>query len=285
MRRIGIAVKPHKPEAAALLRSLVDWLLQRGCAVLWDQEAGALCPELGPGSPRTEVVAEADLMVVLGGDGTLLSVARLMDRREVPILGVNLGGLGFLTEVTLQEVFPSLEAILEDRFAVSRRLTMRAEVRRGGDAIASYEALNDAVVSQRAPSRVVTLEAHVNGEYVATFRADGLIVSTPTGSTAYCLSAGGPIVYPSLPALVIIPICPHTLTNRPLVLPDTALVEIRQGSPGDHVHLTVDGQEDVGIRFGDVIAIRRSERTITLVKSPKMNYFELLRTKLRWGER
>ncbi len=285
MQRIGIAVKPHKPEAAPVLRALVDWLRKRDCAVLWDREAEALCPDLGPGAPRANVVAGVDLMIVLGGDGTLLSVARLTGPREVPILGVNLGGLGFLTEVTLQELFPSLEAVLEDRFAVSRRLTLRAEVQRGGEVIAGYQALNDAVVNQRAPSRVVDLEVHVNGEYVATFRADGLIVATPTGSTAYCLSAGGPIIYPSLPAVVIIPICPHTLTNRPLVLSDTALVEIRQGSAGDNVHLTVDGQEDVPVRFGDVVSIRRLDRTITLVKSPKLNYFELLRTKLRWGER
>jgi len=285
MQRIGIVAKPHKPEAEPALKSLVPWLRARGCEVVADEETATICPEAGPGVSRAEVAARADLVVVLGGDGTLLSVARLIGPREVPILGVNLGGLGFLTEVTLEELFPTLEAVLRDQFAVSRRLTMTARVLRGGEAVASFEALNDAVITKTALSRIVDLEAHVNGEYVATFRADGLIVSTPTGSTAYCLAAGGPIIYPSLPALVIIPICPHTLTNRPLVVPDAAVVEIIQGSPGEDVHLTVDGQVGVGLRHRDVVVVQRSDRTIALIKSPKLNYFELLRTKLKWGER
>jgi NAD+ kinase len=168
---------------------------------------------------------------------------------------------------------------------VSRRLTLRVTVVRGGEPIGQYEALNDAVVTKTAPSRMVLLETQVNGEAVTTFRADGLIVATPTGSTAYCLSAGGPIIYPTLPALVIIPICPHTLTNRPLVLPDTARIEIRHGSSVEPVHLTVDGQVDVPLQYRDVVAVERSAHTISLVKSPKLNYFEVLRTKLRWGER
>ncbi len=285
MRRIGIAAKPNKPEAAPVLQSLVTWLRAQGCSVLLDQEAAAICPEAGEGLPRAEVVAGADLVIVLGGDGTLLSIGRLIGDREVPILGVNLGGLGFLTEITLDELIPTLEAVLRDQFAVSRRLTLTARVLRGGEAVASFEALNDAVITKTALSRIVDLETHVNGEYVATFRADGLIVSTPTGSTAYCLSAGGPIMYPTLPALVIIPICPHTLTNRPLVVPDSAVVEIIQGSDGEDVHLTVDGQVGVGLRYRDVVALQRSARTIALIKSPKLNYFELLRTKLKWGER
>jgi NAD+ kinase len=168
---------------------------------------------------------------------------------------------------------------------VSRRSTLSTCVLRDGELIASHEALNDVVITKTTPSRIVDLETLVNGEYVATFRADGLIVSTPTGSTAYCLSAGGPIIYPSLPAVIIIPICPHTLTNRPLVVPDSAVVEIVQGSAGEEVHLTVDGQVDVALRHRDVVTVRRSERTIALIKSSKLNYFELLRTKLKWGER
>jgi NAD+ kinase len=285
MHRIGIAVKPKKPEAEPILRTLVAWLRDHGREVLLDQEAADICPEVGPGLPRSEVVATADLVVVLGGDGTLLSVARLIGPREVPILGVNLGGLGFLTEVTLDELFPTLEAVLRDQYSLSRRLTLTARVLRGGDLVASFEALNDAVINKTALSRIVDLETHVNGEYVATFRADGLILSTPTGSTAYCLAAGGPIIYPTLPALVIIPICPHTLTNRPLVVPDSAVVEIIQGSDGEDVHLTVDGQVGVDLRYRDVVAVQRSTRSIALVKSPKLNYFDLLRTKLKWGER
>jgi NAD+ kinase len=285
MQRIGIAAKPKKPEAEPILRTLVAWLRDHGREVLLDQEAADICPEVGPGLPRSEVAATADLIIVLGGDGTLLSVARLIGSREVPILGVNLGGLGFLTEVTLDELFPTLEAVLRDQFSLSRRLTLTARVLRGGELVAGFEALNDAVINKTALSRIVDLETHVNGEYVATFRADGLILSTPTGSTAYCLAAGGPIIYPTLPALVIIPICPHTLTNRPLVVPDSAVVEIIQGSDGEDVHLTVDGQVGVDLQYRDVVAVQRSTRSIALVKSPKMNYFDLLRTKLKWGER
>ena len=285
MQRIGIAAKPKKPEAEPILRTLVAWLRDHGREVLLDQEAAGICPEVGPGLPRSLVVATADLVIVLGGDGTLLSVARLIGSREVPILGVNLGGLGFLTEVTLDELFPTLEAVLRDQYSLSRRLTLTVRVLRGGELVAGFEALNDAVINKTALSRIVDLETHVNGEYVATFRADGLILSTPTGSTAYCLAAGGPIIYPTLPALVIIPICPHTLTNRPLVVPDSAVVEIIQGSEGEDVHLTVDGQVGVDLRYRDVVAVQRSTRSIALVKSPKLNYFDLLRTKLKWGER
>ncbi len=285
MRRIGIVVKPNKPEVEPVLRMLLPWLRERGREVALDQEAAIILPGAEAGLPRAEVVSWSDLVIVLGGDGTILSVARLIGSREVPILGVNLGGLGFLTEITLDEVIPTLEAVLRNEFAVSRRLTLTARVLRGGAPIASFEALNDAVITKTALSRIVDLETHVNGEYVATFRADGLIVSTPTGSTAYCLAAGGPIIYPSLPAVVLIPICPHTLTNRPLVIPDSAVVEIIQGSAGEDVHLTVDGQVGVGLRYRDVVSLQRSGRTVALIKSPKLNYFELLRAKLKWGGR
>lgn len=285
MQRIGVVAKPKKPEVKPVLCTLVDWLRERGYQVVLDHDAAAIFPGTGSGLARAEVVAGSDLVVVLGGDGTILSVARAIGKREVPILGVNLGGLGFLTEIALEELFPTLERVLKGEFAVSRRSTLSTCVLRGEELIASHEALNDVVITKTAPSRIVDLETLVNGEYVATFRADGLIVSTPTGSTAYCLSAGGPIIYPSLPAVIIIPICPHTLTNRPLVVPDSAVVEIVQGSAGEEVHLTVDGQVDVALRHRDVVAVRRSERTIALIKSSKLNYFELLRTKLKWGER
>lgn len=282
---IGVAVKPNKPEAERLLRELTAWLRQRGLEVLLDPEVAAACPGCGPGLSRGELAARADLVIVLGGDGTILSIARLAESREVPILGVNLGSLGFLSEVTLPELFPTLELVLKDEFAVSRRLTLIAQVRRGSQLVGTYTALNDVVITKSAPSRIVELEALVNGEYVTTYRADGLIVATPTGSTAYCLSAGGPILYPTLPAMVVIPICPHTLTNRPLVLPDSARIEVIQRSAGEDVHLTVDGQVDVGLQHRDAVVVERSARSVLLVKSPKLNYFELIRTKLRWGER
>lgn len=284
MQRFGIVVKPRKGEVAPILCPLVEWLHARGKELLLDREVAELCPNAGAGVPRPEIAAQADLVIVLGGDGTLLSVARLLGGREVPILGVNLGGLGFLTEVTVPELFPTLEAVVESRFAVSRRITLAATVLRGGQPIAEHIALNDAVITQRAPSRIAELETRVNGEFVATYRADGVIVATPTGSTAYCLSAGGPIVYPSLPVLVLIPICPHTLTNRPLVLPDGVTVEVRPRSVGEGIHLTVDGQVDVGLKSGDRVQLRRAPNSVALVKSSRLNYFELLRTKLKWGE-
>jgi NAD+ kinase len=285
MKRIGIVVKPKKQEAASVLCPLVDWLTAHGREALVDREAATLCAGAGTGLPRAEIVQRADLIVVLGGDGTLLSVARLLAGREVPILGVNLGGLGFLTEVTLPEMFSTLEAVLDSRFAVSRRMTLAARVERGGREIGAYLALNDVVITKTAPSRIVELETEVNGEFVASYRADGLIVATPTGSTAYCLSAGGPIIYPSLPALVLIPICPHTLTNRPLVLPDSALIAVRPRAGSEDIHLTVDGQVDVPLCLGDVVTLSRGPHSIALIKSPRLNYFELLRTKLKWGER
>jgi NAD+ kinase len=285
VRRVGIVLKPNKPEAGPVVQELLAWLRQRGRDVILDSEAAAACPACGTGHSRADVVARADLIVVLGGDGTILAVSRLMGARQVPILGVNVGGLGFLTEIALSELFPALEAVLKEEYSVSRRRMLSAQVRRVGASVREYEALNDFVINKTAPSRIVELETFVNGEYVATYRADGLILASPTGSTAYCLSAGGPILYPTLPALVVIPICPHTLTNRPLVLPDSATIEVVQRSSAEDVHLTVDGQVDVGLQHRDVVVVRRSAHVITLVKSPKLNYFELLRTKLRWGER
>jgi NAD+ kinase len=285
VHRVGIVLKPNKPEAGPVVQELIAWLRPRGRDVILDSEAAAACPACGPGHSRADVVAQADLIVVLGGDGTILAVSRLMGARQIPILGVNVGGLGFLTEVALAELFPALEAVLKDEYAVSRRRMLSAQVRRVGASMREFEALNDFVINKTAASRIVELETFVNGEYVATYRADGLIMASPTGSTAYCLSAGGPILYPTLPALVVIPICPHTLTNRPLVLPDSATIEVVQRSSTEDVHLTVDGQVDVGLQPRDVVVVRRSAHVITLVKSPKLNYFELLRTKLRWGER
>jgi len=283
--RVGIVLKPNKPEAGPVVQELITWLRHRGRDVILDSEAATACPACGTGQSRADLVAQADLIVVLGGDGTILAISRLMGARQVPILGVNVGGLGFLTEVALPELIPTLEAVLKEEDAVSRRRLLAARVRRAGASAREYEALNDFVINKTAPSRIVELETFVNGEYVATYRADGLILASPTGSTAYCLSAGGPILYPTLPALVVIPICPHTLTNRPLVLPDSATIEVVQRSSAEDVHLTVDGQVDVGLQHRDVVVVRRSAHVITLVKSPKLNYFELLRTKLRWGER
>jgi NAD+ kinase len=226
-----------------------------------------------------------DLLLVLGGDGTLLSVARLIGARDVPILGVNLGGLGFLTEVTLEELYPILDAVLQGIYEVTHRILLTATVHRQGERIAEYVALNDAVINKGVLARMIELETYIDGQYVTTFRADGLILSTPTGSTAYCLAAGGPIVYPTLRALVLTPICPHTLTLRPLVIPDAAKVEIVQGVTNENAYLTLDGQVGFTLRHRDVIRVVRSDHTITLLKAPGKDYFKILRTKLKWGER
>ena len=284
MKKIGIIAKPRS-EAKETLKDLLPWLRERVVEVVLDQAAASLFEGTEEGVEKEAIPNLVDLIIVLGGDGTLLSVARLVGRREVPILGVNLGGLGFLTEVTLEELYPTLGAVLKGEFRVSRRMTLAVFLHRKGELIAEYRVLNDAVITKAALSRIIDLEVFINGEYVAAFRCDGLIASTPTGSTAYSLSAGGPIIYPSSRAIVLTPICPHMLTNRPLVLPDDVKAEVTLSSEHEDVYLTLDGQEGLPLRYLDVVELKRSERTIALVKSPKKNYFEILRTKLKWAER
>ena len=284
MKRIGIIAKPHKPEARAILAELLAWLEARGVEAILDEETAELAGTSG-GHPKPDLPGLVDLLLVLGGDGTLLSVARLIGARDVPILGVNLGGLGFLTEVTLEELYPILDAVLQGIYEVTHRILLTATVHRQGERIAEYVALNDAVINKGVLARMIELETYIDGQYVTTFRADGLILSTPTGSTAYCLAAGGPIVYPTLRALVLTPICPHTLTLRPLVIPDAAKVEIVQGLTNENAYLTLDGQVGFTLRHRDVIRVVRSDHTITLLKAPGKDYFKILRTKLKWGER
>ncbi len=284
MKRIGIIVKPHKPEARTILAELLAWLEARGVDAIMDEETAELAGTSG-GQPKPDLPGLVDLLLVLGGDGTLLSVARLIGARDVPILGVNLGGLGFLTEVTLEELYPILDAVLQGSYEVTHRILLTATVHRQGERIAEYVALNDAVINKGVLARMIELETYIDGQYVTTFRADGLILSTPTGSTAYCLAAGGPIVYPTLRALVLTPICPHTLTLRPLVIPDAAKVEIVQGLTNENAYLTLDGQVGFTLRHRDVIRVVRSDHTITLLKAPGKDYFQILRTKLKWGER
>lgn len=284
MKRVGIIAKPHKPEARAVLQKLLPWLETRGLKPILDEETAGLAGVPG-GHPQADLPRLVDLLLVLGGDGTLLSVARLVGARDVPILGVNLGALGFLTEVTLEEVYSTLDAVFQGTYEVTRRILLSATVHRQGERIAEYIALNDAVINKGALARMIELETHIDGQYVTTFRADGLILSTPTGSTAYCLAAGGPIVYPTLRVLVVVPICPHMLTFRPLVIPDAAKVEIVQASASESAYLTVDGQVGFTLRHRDVVEVGRSDHTITLIKSPGKNYFQILRAKLKWGER
>jgi NAD+ kinase len=284
VKRVGIIAKPHRAEARVVLEELLPWLEARGVEPILDIDTASLAGRPA-GRPKADVPGLVDLLLVLGGDGTLLSVARLVGARDVPILGVNLGGLGFLTEVTLEELYQALDAVFQGTYEVTQRILLSATVHRQGERIAEYVALNDAVINKGALARMIELETHIDGQYVTTFQADGLILSTPTGSTAYSLAAGGPIVYPTLRALVVTPICPHTLNFRPLVIPDAATVEIVQGSANENAYLTLDGQVGFTLRHRDVIKVVRSEHTITLLKAPGKNYFQILRAKLKWGER
>jgi NAD+ kinase len=290
MNHIGIVAKRNKPEAVAVVRNLVEWLRPKKIQVYIEKEIEELLsPTLSEGNwksvERDEMPPHVEMMIVLGGDGTLLSVGRQVWNRNIPILGVNLGGLGFLTEITLDELYSVLEKVLQDDFEINERETLKAGVIRRGKRIAEFIVLNDAVINKGALARIIDLETTINGEYLSTFRSDGLIISTPTGSTAYNLSAGGPIVYPSLHTIIITPICPHTLTIRPIIIPDDVKIRALLKSRDEEVTLTLDGQQGFTLKFEDVVEVGKAEGRILLIKSPYRHYFELLREKLKWGER
>lgn len=284
MKKIAIFAKVHDPRCLGIAAELVDWLVAKGLSPLVENH---LSRHLGSKYPaeRSDIPDQADLVVVLGGDGTLISVARLVGDRQVPILGVNLGSLGFLTEITLTEMYPALERCLNGDFEVSARMMLRVSLLRDGVEIEGHQVLNDVVINKGALARIIDMETEVDGRYLTTFKADGLIISTPTGSTGYCLSANGPIIHPQLDCLVITPICPHTLTNRPIVVASDALISITLQSVNEDVFLTLDGQVGVTLKYGDVIRMERAEHRTKLVQSRSKDYFEVLRTKLKWGER
>ncbi len=290
MKRIGIVTKQNKPETVGMTRSLLEWLRPRGIEVFLEEEMGGLLglPILSPYLNCVErncLPDHVEMIIVLGGDGTLLSVARLVKDRGVPILGVNLGGLGFLTEITLDELYGMLERVIRGDFKTDRRVILCASVIRRGERMAEFHVLNDAVINKGALARIIDLETTINGEYLTTFKSDGLIISTPTGSTAYNLSAGGPIVYPSLHAIIITPICPHTLTNRPIMIPDDVEIRVVLKARNQEVALTLDGQLGFSLEYEDMVEVRKGETDILLIKSPYRHYFEVLREKLKWGER
>jgi NAD+ kinase len=263
---------------------LLEWLIARGVKVFVDPETAASIGTVADERPREELPGLADLLIVLGGDGTLLAAARLENARNVPILPVNLGGLGFLTSVTLGELYAILDQVFAGENRISERVMLGVEVTRGGNTIERQRALNDAVINKGAVARIIDFELTINGEFICCYKADGLIISTPTGSTAYSLSAGGPIVYPSVEALVVTPICPHTLTNRPLVVPDAGRIEV--GFNGDErVYLTVDGQVGRQLEPGDRVVVVRAGEKLHLVRPARQTYFEVLRDKLKWGNR
>lgn len=282
IRTVGLVAKYEEPKAADMVRWLVPWLKEKKRRVL--VETG-LYKNGARSCSKQEMAKKADLIVVLGGDGTLLSVARLVERPKVPILGVNLGGLGFITEVAVDELETVLEETLDGHYTVEKRMTLAVELHRKRVKPKKFRVLNDAVITKGARSRIIDLETHVGREYLCTYRADGLIISTPTGSTAYSLAAGGPILYPSLGAILLCPICPHTLTNRPIVVSSKSTIRVTLRSAGDTVFLSPDGQQGMQLQDGDVIEVSDYGVPVSLIRMPSRGYFEILRNKLKWGER
>jgi len=286
IRTVGIISRPRREDIGRVVPPLVAWLRAHGAEVVCDSETGeCIGPLTAQMRKREELPRCSDLLIVLGGDGTLLSAARLAADRQVPILAVNLGGMGFLTTVSQDELYQILEEIFSGKHRVSERVMLEAEILRGGAVIRRQIALNDAVLNKAALARIMDVALRVDGEYVTTYKADGLILSTPTGSTAYSLAAGGPIVYPTVEAFVATPICPHTLTNRPLMIPDSASIEIDFKAEDDAVFLTFDGQIGIELAREDHIVVRKASEKLRLVLPAKKSYFEILRNKLKWGER
>ena len=281
----GIISKPNKPEIKEIAQGLVQWLEGHGYKVFMDKETAACAP--GSEVVERELMAtrRPEFVVVLGGDGTMLTAARVLARSGIPILGVNLGSLGFLTEVTLAELYPTLEAMEKDQCTTESRSMMHCQLERGGKSVASYEALNDAVVSKSALARIADFSVQVDSTFVSQYKADGLILATPTGSTAYSLAAGGPVLAPDVAAFVITPISSHALTNRPLVVRDTAEIVVVVKSIQEKAYLTVDGQVGVPVHDGDRLVCRKSQETVKLLRLAKRTFFDVLRGKLKWGER
>ncbi len=288
IKRIGVVVKPHQPDALETLCKLVKWLSDRSIAFVGLPEIERERIEHQTGctievADEAELAGRVDLMLVLGGDGTMIATARMLGDKQVPVIGVNYGGLGYLAEFPIEEIFPALEAILAGKYKVQRRLMLSVELWRGEELVTRNRVLNDVVVNKSALARIIEIEAYLNDKFVNMFRADGLIVATPTGSTAYNLSAVGPIIFPSMNAMVITPICPFTLSNRPIVVPDDSVIEVRLITKNEEVALTLDGQVGFPLQAGDRALIRKSDTAFNLVQPPNRNYFEVLRNKLQWG--
>jgi NAD+ kinase len=288
--RVGIVAKAHLREAIPHLVEIAGWLKARRVEATFESGTAALMPSADGYrvAEKLDLVGAVEMVVVLGGDGTLLSMADCIAAAgtNIPILGVNFGSLGFLTEVTLGELYSSLETVLAGKARVEERMMLASAVRRPGETLASSVALNDVVVTKTSRARMVDLSVSVGDEFVTRVRADGLIVATPTGSTAYNLAAGGPIVKPNVDALIVTPIAPHTLTNRPLIVPGTSIVRVQAHMDArDEVFVTFDGQTGCQLQEGDEVSIRRSDRTLRLIRPTTRSYFEVLRQKLKWGER
>jgi NAD+ kinase len=285
IRSAGIICKPIPEMVATVVPPLREWLRARAIETFVDTRTATTVGANGSALTREEMVGRVDLLIVLGGDGTLLAAARALHGHNTPILAVNLGGLGFLTSVTLDELYPVLESVLAGKHRTSERMMLDAEIIHHNKPAETQCALNDAVANKAALARMLDFDVAVDGNHVGRYRADGLIVATPTGSTAYSLAAGGPIIHPALDAFVITPICPHMLTNRPLVVPDTARVEMDFIEASEPVFLTLDGQIGFQLEPKDRVVITKSKSKVQFVSPPRLTYYEILRSKLRWGER
>jgi NAD+ kinase len=285
MRRVGVVARVDRADAGIVARELVRWLGGRGCQVVLERETGRVVADGAAVSDLAALPGRVDLIVVLGGDGKLLSVARAVHGHDVPILGVNLGGLGFLTATTLEAMYPTLEAVLRGDFAAEERMALAATLERGGETLAEYHAVNDVVIARGALGRLIDLEVAVDGQTASAYRADGLIIATPTGSTAYNLSADGPILFPTMDAVVLTPVASHALTNRPIVLPGTARIDVTLLSDAPDVALWLDGQPGLAVTRKDVVRVHRGGGRVRLIRDPNKSYFQVLRTKLKWGER
>ncbi len=282
IRKIGIIANVEKEKSPDYTLSLRDWLVKRGIEVILEK---GIAEKVGDetGMRRKVLISSVDLLVVFGGDGTILRTAHFALGTAVPIVGINLGGFGYLTEVNLNEMYGAMEMILKGDYETEKRMMLDAVVNDKEEEGGINTVLNDVVINRGGLSRIVELETYVDGRYLITYKADGLIVSTPTGSTAYSLSAAGPIVFPDQQAIIINPICPHTLTNRPIILPADAHVKVILRTKEQGATLTLDGQISFALKSGDTLVVKRSDYVTTLVSSPHRDYFEILRTKLGWG--
>jgi NAD+ kinase len=288
IKRIGIVLKPHQPDALKTICELTKWLSERAIEVVGGpdierervaHQTGCSVKEVSP----EKLAALVDLILVLGGDGTMIATARMIEDVEVPVLGINYGGLGYLTEFRIEELYSALESILAGNYRLDKRVMLRTLHQRGDEIVNRNRVLNDVVINKSALARIIEIDTYLNDQFVNSFRADGLIVSTPTGSTAYNLSAGGPVIFPSMNAIVITPICPFTLSNRPIVVPDDAVIELRLKTDQEDVALTLDGQVGFPLKIGDRVVIQKSRTTFNLIQPSNRNYFDVLRDKLRWG--
>jgi NAD+ kinase len=282
IKRVGIVANTQKEKSPEYARSLKLWLEEKGIEVFIEKEI-AVKSRIRGGLQWDDLATKSQLIIVLGGDGTMLRTARYMARHDVPIVGINMGSFGYLNEVNLGEMHAALELILAGKYLTEKRMMLDVIIHRGKATVGSGTVLNDIVINRGNLSRIVELETTINDKYLTTYKADGLIISTPTGSTAYSLSAGGPIVYPEKDLIIINPICPHTLTNRPIIIPEKSDLRIALWSKEKGATLTLDGQESYRLKSGDIITVKKSKYVTKLVLSPHRSYWEILRSKLGWG--